>query len=263
MLVGLRRGFGAPLGPPYVAFAAVAVALGVTRFRGRSARHSPGSEGFQPTEVTSGTEGLTGLRCGGDRGGRMTQSLVATVFSWLGIFGAMLTMLGNLQTALSLSEWAKWMAAHWQAWMMAFWGSYLGLSKYLTSAAFILVDIPFAVCLTVIATASFYSSGTDQKPPAHRPIYSLIGGAALLAGYYFVTDDVYGFVPLTFHLAFSMNWLVAFVMLSHWPYRLALTSASAVSILLFILLIAASNDTTPVTHLDLASRSIQGEGCAT
>ena len=78
-----------------------------------------------------------------------------------------------------------------------------------------------------------------------------MGGAALLAGYYFVTDDVYGFVPLTFHLAFSMNWLVAFVMLSHWSYRLALISASAISILLFILLIAASNDTTPVTHLDL------------
>ena len=130
-------------------------------------------------------------------------------------------------------------------------GSYLGLSKYLTSASFILFDIPFALCLIVIAIASYYSPGTDREAPAHRPIYSLVSGAILLAGYYLVTHDEYGVVPLTLPLAFSMNWLVAFAMLSHWPYRLALTSASAISILLFILLVAASNDTTPVTHLDV------------
>ena len=68
-----------------------------------------------------------------------TQSLVATVVSWLGIVGGALSILGNLQTASSLSDWTRWLGSHWQRWMLLVWGDDLGVSHVITNAGIILV----------------------------------------------------------------------------------------------------------------------------
>ena len=49
-----------------------------------------------------------------------------------------------------------------------------------------------------------------------------------------------------------MDWFIAFLMLSHWPYRLAMLSASATVILLMLLMIA-NNGQAQVTHMELAA----------
>jgi hypothetical protein len=181
-----------------------------------------------------------------------TQSLVATVVSWLGIVGGALAILGNLQTAFSLSDWTRGLGSHWQGWMLLIWGDYLGLSHVFPNASFFLVDVPFVFCLSLIAVASRFAPGSGQDDVSvHRRLYSLIAGAALLAMLYvlvaYVLDHGYT-LSLTF--VFAIEWLVVFLMLSHWPYKLALLSASATMVLLTLMLIAG-NDTTPPTHMDL------------
>ena len=71
------------------------------------------------------------------------QSIAATVVSWLGIVGGVLTIFGHLQSAFSLSDWGRWIAAHWQSWMMTFWGDYLGLSHLTSDDGFIFVKLSF------------------------------------------------------------------------------------------------------------------------
>jgi len=55
-----------------------------------------------------------------------TQSVVATVFGWLGILGGVLTVFGHLQGVFALSDWGRWIASHWQLWMAALWSHSLG-----------------------------------------------------------------------------------------------------------------------------------------
>ena len=183
-----------------------------------------------------------------------TQSLVATVVSWLGIVGGALTILGNLQTAFSLSDWTRWLGSHWQGWMLRVWGDDLGVSQVITNAGIILVDIPFIFCLGLIAVASRFSEPTPRlgaDVPLRRKFISLIAGGMLLTALYvlfaYVLDHGY---TLSLAVVFAIEWTVVFQMLSHWPYRLALLSASATMILLTLMLVAGV-DATPVTHMDL------------
>src|ERR1700730_6991271 len=115
-----------------------------------------------------------------------TQSLVATVVSWLGIVGGALTILGNLQTAFSLSDWTRWLGSHWQGWMLRVWGD-LGASHVITNAGIILVDLPFIFCWGLIAVASRFSevpTRTAPDVPFRRKLISLSAGGTLLAVLY-------------------------------------------------------------------------------
>ena len=47
-------------------------------------------------------------------------------------------------------------------------------------------------------------------------------------------------ISLDITLYFVVDWFVAFLMVSHWPYRQALLSASATTILLMLLLVAGN-----------------------
>ena len=144
-----------------------------------------------------------------------TQSLIATVVSWLGILGGVLTVFGHLQGVFSLSEWGCWLASHWQSWMMTFWGDYLGLSHLTSYSALPLVDLPFFLCLAIIAVASRFTPGSEPDVPRSRKLYSLIAGAVLLASWYVAM--VYGQRGVEIDIAafFIVYWLVAFLMLSH------------------------------------------------
>ena len=93
------------------------------------------------------------------------QSIAATVVSWLGIVGGVLTIFGHLQSAFSLSDWGRWIAAHWQSWMMTFWGDYLGLSHLTSDNGFIFVDFPFVFCLVLIAIASRFAKSSTRRCP--------------------------------------------------------------------------------------------------
>ena len=183
-----------------------------------------------------------------------SQSLAATIVSWLGIIGGALSILGNLQTAFSLSDWTRWLGSHWQRWMLLVWGDDLGVSHVVTNAGIILVDIPFIFCLALMAVGSRFSEptkGLGPDVPLWRKFISLITGGSLLAALYallaYAMDHGY---TLRLAVIFAVEWVVVFLMLSHWPYRLALLSASAIMILLTLMLVAG-NDTTPVTHMDL------------
>jgi hypothetical protein len=186
-----------------------------------------------------------------------TQSIVATVVSWLGILGAVLTIFGHLQSAFGLSGWGRWLAAHWQSWMMAMWGDYLGMSHVTwATTGTILVDMPFVTCLTLIAIASRFTPSRDNEVSMRRKLFSLITGAVLLATWYIAI--VYlaqqGF-DIDIWPAFVVVWFVAFLMVSHWPYRLALLSASAATILNMLLLVAG-NGQAEATNIQLAAEAV-------
>jgi hypothetical protein len=181
-----------------------------------------------------------------------TQSVIATLLSWFGIVGGALTVLGNLQTALSLSDWAKWLGSHWQEWVMTVVGGHLGLSHVTTNKAHLLVDVPLIFCLGLIAIASRFSRSWDTDVPVRRKVYSLLAGSALLATWYVAMVYLAGRgVDIDLMAFLIVYWLVAFLMLSHWPYKLALLSASAIVILVTLLLIA-NNGLTNSTNAELA-----------
>ncbi len=182
-----------------------------------------------------------------------TQSLLATLLSWFGIVGGALTVVGNLQTAFSLSNWAKWLATHWQSWMMTFWGGYLGLSHVTADTGFIRVDAPFIFSLALIALGSHFTQGSDPEVPIRRKLLSLIAGSAVLAAWYAVMIYLgqHG-VEIDIWFFFVMDWLVIFLMISHWPYQFALLSASA-AIILLVLMIIANNGLAEGTIYELAA----------
>jgi hypothetical protein len=106
---------------------------------------------------------------------------------------------------------------------------------------FILVDFPFVFCLVLIAIASRFAKSSDPKVPLNRKFYSLLAGAGLLAAWYALVIYLAGRgISLDITLYFVVNWFVAFLMVSHWPYRQALLSASATTILLMLLLVAGN-----------------------
>ena len=130
---------------------------------------------------------------------------------------------------------------HWQSWMMTFWGDYLGLSHLTSDNGFILVDFPFVFCLVLIAIASRFAKSSDPEVPLSRKFYSLLAGAGLLAAWYALMIYLAGRgISLDITLYFVVDWFVAFLMVSHWPYRQALLSASATTILLMLLLVAGN-----------------------
>ncbi len=183
-----------------------------------------------------------------------TQSIVATVVSWLGILGGVLTVFGHLQGVFGLSEWGRWIASHWQSWMMAFWGDFLGMSHAAwADTGTILVDMPFVVCLSLIAIASRFTQSSDAEVSVRRKLYSLIAGATLLASWYVAVIYLsQRGVEIGVPAFFIVDWFVAFLMVSHWPYRQAVLSASAVTILL-VLLLVASNGLVEATNLQMAA----------
>ena len=186
----------------------------------------------------------------------VTQSIIATVFSWVGILGGTLTVFSGLDALIRLSGWARWLTSHWQEWWTVLWGS-LGLSSMTVDTVLVLVDVPFLASLVLIAIASRFMNDDTAAVSTRRAFYSLhIGAAAFLAlcttvvvlfyNGYPVGDSVTGSA-----LVFAGFWLVMFLMLSHWPYYLAAASATA-ALILFGLLFAASPEPPPVTEVDYA-----------
>jgi hypothetical protein len=179
------------------------------------------------------------------------QSIAATVVSWFGIVGGVLTIFGHLQSAVGLSDWERWISVHWQSWMMAFW-TYLGLSRLTTNTGYILVDFPLILCLLLIAVASRFAQGSDAEVSTGRKLLSLIAGSGLLAGWYATGSYLAGRgIEIGIPLYFIVDWFVVFLMVSQWPYKLALLAASATTILL-VLLIIANNGLVEATNMDLA-----------
>ena len=183
-----------------------------------------------------------------------TQSLVATVVSWLGIVGGVLTVFGHLQGVLSLSEWGRWIASHWQSWMMAFWGDFLGMSHAAwADTGTILVDMPFVVSLSLIAVASRFAAGSDTEVSLRRKLLSLIAGSGLLAAWYVLGSYlIRRGIEIDLPFYFMVDWFVAFLMISHWPYRLAVLSASAATTFL-VLLLVAGNGLAEATNTQMAA----------
>jgi len=206
----------------------------------------------------AGGEPYRGVRCRtGFRGGVNAHSISCRDGFWLAWHSRwVLTVFGHLQGVFALSDWGRWSASHWQLWMAALWSHSLGLFHTFSNAGFFSVDVPFAVCLSLIAVASHFSPGSDPDVSAKRRLYSLMAGAALLASFAAVLTylNEHG-QPLSLATFFTVTWCVVFLMLSHWPYRLALLSASATMILLTLMLIAG-NDTTPPTHMDLVIENV-------
>ena len=58
---------------------------------------------------------------------QMKKKLPSKVISWLGIFGGALTIVGNLESVLTLSGWARLLVSNWSVWMTAFWTGLLSL----------------------------------------------------------------------------------------------------------------------------------------
>jgi hypothetical protein len=187
----------------------------------------------------------------------MTQSIIATIFSWTGILGGALTVFSNLDSLIKLSGWARWITSHWQEWMTVLWGGYLGLSNMTVDTDLVLVDAPFLGALVLIAIASRFMSDDTATVPPRRVLYSLhIGAAAFLALCTTVVVLFHNGYPVgesvvSVALMFAGFWLVMFLMVSHWPYHLAAASALG-ALILFGLLFAVRPEPQSVTEVEYA-----------
>jgi hypothetical protein len=55
----------------------------------------------------------------------LKDRLPSQAISWLGILGGALTIVGNLDGAITQSNWARVLVTHWLAWMTSFWSRIL------------------------------------------------------------------------------------------------------------------------------------------
>jgi hypothetical protein len=73
--------------------------------------------------VMAGNQQETSINVGGQP---IFKELRGYLFSAAGVIGGAITLLGNLQTAIEMSGWARWVVESWHEWTLAFWRRVLG-----------------------------------------------------------------------------------------------------------------------------------------
>ena len=86
-----------------------------------------------------------------DRKFRLKDKLPSQLISWLGILGGVMTVVSNLETVLTLSNWAHTLVSNWSGWMRSAWSAVLALIG--VSAPSDLVLAWWTLSLFILATA--------------------------------------------------------------------------------------------------------------
>jgi hypothetical protein len=175
----------------------------------------------------------------------MAHWLLALLLSWLGVLGGALTLFSSLQAVIDLADWALWLAMNWKAWMRHLGGAVFGTAAVRNDPGFLLVDLPFALFVLMIAVGSRLSATNDagEHPSpfdaSHRRFWGYVCGLSLLGALSLWAPDLAELAVahggLFFFAKVVAIWLVLVTMVSHWPAWLAISGATAIEILLLTL----------------------------
>ncbi|MDX1562835.1 MAG: hypothetical protein R3305_07895 [Gammaproteobacteria bacterium] len=94
-----------------------------------------------------------------DKKPRLKDKLPSQVISWLGILGGAITIVSNLESVLTLSQWARLVVSNWSAWVAMAWSSLLALFGASTPSDQVLAWWTLSIFLLATAVGARLTSG--------------------------------------------------------------------------------------------------------